>query len=124
MDYLISGISLLALDSVYLSLIKNYFNKQIKKIQGEDIKLDLTATVATYIFLSFALYYFIIKNKASVTDAFYLGLSIYAVYELTSKAILKNWSYTTVVIDSLWGGILFASATYITYMITKLIRKL
>ena len=90
----------------------------------EDIKLDLTATVATYIFLSFALYYFIIKNKASVTDAFYLGLSIYAVYELTSKAILKNWSYTTVVIDSLWGGILFASATYITYMITKLIRKL
>uniref|UniRef100_A0A6C0KGK8 DUF2177 family protein n=1 Tax=viral metagenome TaxID=1070528 RepID=A0A6C0KGK8_9ZZZZ len=124
MDYLISGISLLALDSVYLSLIKNYFNKQIKKIQGEDIQLNMTATIATYMFLSFALYYFIIKKKASVTDAFYLGLSIYAVYELTSKAIFKNWSYMTVIIDTLWGGILFASSTYITKIATKLIKKL
>ena len=124
MDYLISGISLLALDSVYLSLIKNYFNKQIKKIQGENIQLNMTATIATYMFLSFALYYFIIKKKASVTDAFYLGLSIYAVYELTSKAIFKNWSYLTVIIDTLWGGILFASSTYITKIATKLIKKL
>ena len=31
---------------------------------------------------------------------------VYGVYDLTTMAILKNWKLTTVVMDTLWGGIL------------------
>ena len=37
------------------------------------------------------------------------------VYETTNKAILKDWSWKTVMIDGIWGGILFALTTYLTY---------
>ena len=33
--------------------------------------------------------------------------------ELTNMAILKNWDWFTVIIDSLWGGILFSLSVFI-----------
>ena len=113
---LLSAIILVILDSIYLHLIKGYFQKQIKNVQGSPIKLDLTAALLCYIFLIFGLNYFIIQPHRSVKDAFYLGLVIYAVYELTNKSLLTNWSYLTVIMDSLCGGVLFALTTKIAYL--------
>jgi uncharacterized membrane protein len=61
------------------------------------------------------LFYFILKNKRPVQDAFLLGLVIYGVYETTTYALLKNWNFATVMVDTLWGGILLALTTYLTY---------
>ena len=55
-------------------------------------------------------------------DAFLLGLVIYGIYEFTNKAILTKWTYTTVVMDTVWGGILFASVTFLTYQLEKLLK--
>jgi len=44
---------------------------------------------------------------------FGLGIFVYGVYELTNRAIFKNWEWKTVVLDTLWGGILFTSVAYI-----------
>ena len=52
---------------------------------------------------------------------FFLGLLIYSVFDLTTKAIFKNWEYKAVIIDSLWGGSLFAITTILT---KKIIEKL
>ena len=35
------------------------------------------------------------------------------IYELTNKTIITNWNWSTVFIDSLWGGILFMIVSYI-----------
>ena len=59
--------------------------------------------------------YFILKQRRSVMDAFILGIVIYGVYETTTYALLKKWSIQTVMIDTLWGGILFGLTTYLTY---------
>jgi uncharacterized membrane protein len=93
--------------------MKKYFSNQVKVVQGSTIKMDLLATFFCYIFLIFGLNYFIIKRKRSVLDAFLLGLVIYGVYETTTKALFHKWSWITVLIDTLWGGILFALTTYI-----------
>jgi uncharacterized membrane protein len=61
--------------------------------------------------------YFIIKPRRSVSDAFLLGIIIYGVYETTNLALFKNWSILTVIIDTLWGGILFATTTYIVNLL-------
>jgi uncharacterized membrane protein len=110
---LISAIVFITIDFVYLNLIKGYFENQIKKVQGSAVKFNLLGAALCYIFLIFGINYFIIKPSKSVTDAFLLGLVIYGVYETTNYALLSNWSILTVIIDTLWGGILFALTTFI-----------
>ena len=115
--YLLTAIVLVVLDSIYLYLIKTHFKNQIKAVQGTDIRLDFTAALLCYVFLIFGLNYFIIRQRKSITDAFLFGIVIYAVYELTSKALLKKWSWLTVLMDTIWGGVLFALTTKIVYLI-------
>jgi len=115
--YLLAAVLLVVLDSVYLNLVKQYYNYQIKSVQGSDMKINLSAAILCYVFLVFGINYFIIREKKSVLDAFLLGLTIYAVYELTSMALLKKWSWLTVIMDTTWGGILFALTTYLVYLI-------
>jgi len=47
-----------------------------------------------------------------------LGIVIYAVFELTNLALFKNWHILSVLIDTLWGGILFGLTTGIVYKLT------
>jgi uncharacterized membrane protein len=110
---LISAIVFISIDFLYLSLMKGYFDNQVQKVQGTITKMNLFGAALCYIFLIYGLNYFIIKPKKSVNDAFLLGLVIYGVYETTNYALFKNWSLLTVILDTLWGGILFALTTYI-----------
>ena len=117
---LIAAVLVVAIDSIYLHLIKGYFSRQIQAVQKQPMNLDITATILAYVFIVFGLNYFIIRKHASVYDAFLLGIVIYGIYELTNKALLNKWTYTTVFIDTLWGGILFALVTYLTYAINSI----
>jgi uncharacterized membrane protein len=58
-----------------------------------------------------------------VNEAFLLGIVIYGVYETTNYALFKNWSILTVFMDTLWGGILFASTCYIINLIRNIKLK-
>jgi len=94
-------------------------SNQVKLVQGTPIKMNLLAAALCYVFLVFGIYYFIIKPKRSVNDAFLLGIVIYSVYELTNLAILSKWSVFTVLIDTLWGGVLFATTTYLVRALSR-----
>jgi len=110
---LVSAIILVCLDAVYLNFFKGYFGKQVQAIQGSKIEFNYLAAIICYIFLIIGLNYFIIRPRRSVNDAFLLGIVIYGVYETTNWTIFKNWSPISVVLDTLWGGTLFASTTFI-----------
>jgi hypothetical protein len=118
---LISAIVFVVTDFIYLNLIKNYFNKQIKSVQGSEPKINFLGVALCYIFLIIGINYFIIKPRKSVNDAFLLGIVIYGVYETTNYALFNNWSILTVIIDTLWGGILFAFTTYIINLLRSAI---
>ena len=111
--FLISAILFVVIDFVYLNLIKNYFTNQVKIVQGSSLKVNLLGVVLCYIFLIFGINYFIIGPKKSAYDAFLLGILIYGVYETTNYALFSNWSILTVIMDTLWGGVLFALVTFI-----------
>ena len=113
---LLSAIIFITIDFVYLNVIKDYFINQIKLVQGSEPKINYLGVALCYIFLIVGINYFIIKPRKSVSDAFLLGIVIYGVYETTNYALLKNWSMLTVIIDTLWGGLLFAFTTYIVNM--------
>ena len=112
----LSALLLISIDSIYLYSIKNIFTKQISTIQGSPLQMNIYGAVACYIFLVFGLNYFILNSNKSVMDAFILGIVIYGVYETTNLALFKKWSTNIAIIDTLWGGILFALTTYIIKM--------
>jgi uncharacterized membrane protein len=123
---LFSALILLLLDAIYLYCIRHYFNNQVQKVQGLPIQVNYYGAAMCYVILILGLNYFIIRNlhdvsknqndeQKQILDAFLLGILIYGVYETTNLAILQNWSMKTVIIDTLWGGILLASTTAIIY---------
>jgi len=116
---LISAIIFITIDSIYLHIIKNYFQKQIQKVQGSTIQVNFLGAALCYVFLIIGINYFIIKPRKSISDAFLLGLVIYGVYETTNYALFKNWSILTVFLDTLCGGLLFAITTYLVYLFSR-----
>lgn len=111
--YILLALILALIDFTYLKSISKHFNTLIKRIQGSTIELDIIATLLCYLFLIFGLWYFVLREKKPIMDAIILGLVVYGVYETTSKAIIKKWDWKTVILDTLWGGILFGLTTYV-----------
>jgi len=116
---LLTLIVFLSLDFVFLYSMRSVFNKQIVAVQGSPVVMNVYAAILCYIALIFGIYYFIIREKKSILEAFLLGVIIYAVYETTTLALLKNWTYKTAIIDTTWGGVLFALTTFIVYALKK-----
>jgi uncharacterized membrane protein len=112
---LISGVILLILDSLYLKVIGKTYAEQVATVQRTVMNVKFSSAIVCYILLIFGLYYFILKDKKSVFDAFLLGIVIYGVYDTTTHAIFKKWSTALAALDTLWGGVLLALTTMITY---------
>jgi len=110
---LLSLMTLISIDSIYLYLIKNLFQKHISTIQGSELQINMYGAIICYILLSFGLNYFILNTNKSIIDAFILGLVIYGVFESTNLALFTKWPSYFVFVDTLWGGILFALTTFL-----------
>lgn len=117
---LLPGLILLMLDAAFLTVIKDMFALQVAEVQRVVMEVKYLGAVLCYALLIFALYYFIIKDRRPVIDAVLLGFVIYGVYETTTYALLKKWKLQTVMIDTLWGGILLGLTTMITYKLTPI----
>ena len=116
-DVVITGVVILLLDSIFLYSMSPLFKNQIEKVQQSPFRMNYFGAILAYVLLIFGLYWFIIKENKGLIDAFLLGIIIYGVYEGTTKALLKKWDYKTMIIDTLWGGILMSLTTLIVYRV-------
>lgn len=119
---ILTALVLSVIDMAYLKLTGGHFNSLVKSIQGSKLSLQIVPAVLAYITLIFSLYYFIIRENRKVTDAMLLGWSIYLVYDFTNKAIFDKWTWETVLLDGVWGGVLYGLTTFIVYKLNKLIK--
>ena len=117
----ISSFIFLFLDFIFLLSNRDTFEKQVIEVQKVSLQMKPIGILFCYLFLLTGLYYFIFREKKSPLEAFLFGLIIYGVYETTTYTLLKNWHLTTVIQDTLWGGILFYLTTFFTYKIIKYI---
>jgi uncharacterized membrane protein len=126
--YLISLSVFLFLDIIWLGLVaKNFYSKQIGFLMKTDI--NWTAAIVFYLLFIFGLVLFVINpalSKNSWQQALLLGglfgLITYATYDLTNLATIKDWPLLVTLVDLLWGTILAASVSVISYFIvTKII---
>jgi uncharacterized membrane protein len=117
---LLPAIIMLVLDGIFLGMNRDMFALQVAEVQRVVLEVKYLGAVLCYALLIFGLYYFIIKDRRPVIDAMILGFVIYGVYETTTYALLKKWKLQTMMIDTLWGGILFGLTTMITYKLTPI----
>ena len=132
-DLIVLGVIVLALDAVFLTLFKDFFARQVMLVQGTAMQVNIPSAAVCYILMVVGLYYFVLRhiigpNATSaaasiqtmrigdgIKTAFFLGILVSGVSETPTLAILKNWSPTPALIDTTWGGTLFALSTYIFY---------
>ena len=132
-DLIVLAVIILALDAVFLYLAKDMFSRQVMLVQGTAMKVNIPSAAICYFLIVVGLYYFVLRHiivpNATTTAAaiqtmrlgdgikaaFFLGILVYGVYETTTLAILRNWSPVTAIIDTTWGGTLFALSAFLFY---------
>jgi uncharacterized membrane protein len=111
------------IDMVWLVLVaKNFYQKQIGFLMRPDV--NWAAAIIFYLLFIAGLVVFVISpavEKHSWTHALLFGalfgLITYATYDLTNLATLKDWPLTVTIVDLIWGTVLAASISVITYFI-------
>jgi len=113
----------LAIDIVWLTLVaKNFYAKQIGFLMAKNP--NLWAALIFYLIFIAGLIFFVITpalDKKMWTHALwagiFFGLVTYATYDLTNLATIKDWPLIITIVDLIWGMVLSASVSVITYFI-------
>ena len=114
-----------AIDMVWLGLVaKNFYKDQIGFLMTPNI--NWTAAIIFYLIFIAGLVLFVISpamEKGSWIYAILFGASFgfitYATYDLTNLATLKDWPLMVTIVDLIWGAVLAASVSTITYFIAS-----
>lgn len=112
-----------AIDMIWLGLVaKNFYQKQIGYLMTPNV--NWAAAIIFYLLFIVGLIVFVIEpalkiqswNHAVLYGALF-GLITYATYDLTNLATLTNWPMMVTIVDLMWGTVLAASVSTITYLI-------
>jgi uncharacterized membrane protein len=121
--YLIALPVFLGIDLVWLTLVaKNFYAKQIGFLMSKNP--NLIAAFIFYLIFIAGLVFFVITpaldkklwTYALFTGIFF-GLVTYATYDLTNLATIKDWPLIITIIDLIWGMVVSATVSVITYLI-------
>lgn len=115
----------LAIDLLWLGIVtKGFYAKQIGFLMKPEI--NWLAVIIFYLIFISGLVIFVIApaiEKESWMNALALGALFgfvcYATYDLTNLAITKDWPLLITIIDLLWGAVITASVSTITYFIAS-----
>ena len=102
------AIVMIAFDALYLYNISKKFNNMMQNIQTSPVTIRWVGVVLVYVALVTLMYWFIVRPRKSVLEAFVLGLCVYGVYDATNYATIRKWEHKIALMDTLWGGTLFA----------------
>lgn len=113
------------IDIIWLVLVaKKFYQEQIGFLMKPDI--NWFAAIIFYLLFIAGLVIFVISpalEKHSWVHALIFGalfgLITYATYDLTNLATLKDWPLLVTVVDLIWGTVLAASISLITYLIAN-----
>lgn len=120
----ISLVLILILDSIWFSLtVERLYKPYLGHIISGNFNYYVAA--AFYLIYSFGLSYLILAQglDASHTglkilcNGFVLGFIAYAAYDLTNQATIEGWPVMITVIDILWGGVVTALVSSISYKV-------
>lgn len=104
-------------DLPYIAIMYETYQKIIYNIQGFEMDVKTLGFLLCYLFIAFQFYYFVVKKKMGMQDAFVLGLTSYAIYDFTTYALLDKYPLNVALIDTLWGGVLYSLVFFLMFFI-------
>ena len=123
---LVFAIVLFLIDIVWLVGARQLHEQQIMQIQRQPIVVDKTAAGLFYVIAG--LMFATMVHKLSGFDAekaacygALIGAGMYFTFDLTNKAIFKEYKWKYVLLDGLWGTVAVGLASYVT---THVLRRL
>ena len=119
--YLIALPVFFAIDMVWLGLVaKDFYREQIGSLMRSPV--NWPAAIVFYLLFILGLVVFVIApamDRDSWARALLygvlFGLITYATYDLTNLATIRDWPLLLTVVDLIWGMVLAAAVSVITY---------
>jgi len=113
------------IDMIWLGIVaKNFYRNQIGNLLRSDV--NWTAAIIFYLIFIAGLIVFVVFPAIEKSSWVYalifgalFGFVCYATYDLTNLAITKDWPLLVTVVDLIWGSVLAASVSIITYFIAS-----
>lgn len=121
--YLVSFVSFIALDSVWLGVVAPKFYKaHIGHLMAKDA--NFFAAGLFYALFMAGLVFFVVQPavresslQIALTRGAFFGLVAYATFDLTSQAVLKDWPWLVTGVDLLWGAFITGAVSGVSYLI-------
>lgn len=113
------------IDMIWLVFVaKKFYQQQIGFLMKPDI--NWIAAIIFYLLFIGGLVIFVISPAVKIQSWVHaliygalFGLITYATYDLTNLATIKDWPLLVTVVDLIWGTVLAASISLITYFIAS-----
>ncbi len=126
--YGIATLTFFAIDMVWLGFIaKNFYRNKLARVLSPDVVWP--AAIVFYLIYIAGIVYFAINPaikdaswQMALINGGLLGGLCYATYDLTNMATIAKWPIEIVIVDIIWGMVLTASVSVITYFVATAIK--
>ena len=120
--YAVAVAAFLIIDLIWLGVVaRSFYQSQMGHLMRANV--NWTAAIAFYLIFVSGIVVLVVWpaiERQSLTHAVVLGallgLVTYAAYDLTNLATLEGFPLTVAVVDLMWGSVLCASVSAITYL--------
>ena len=122
-------ITFMILDYIWLAhLAKNFYLENLAShitLKDGGLVPYLPAIPLVYIVAVLSIWTFVLSRAATIQEAALygalLGFFMYAFYDLTNLATLREYPWSLTIVDTLWGTFLVAAVTVVMFLVKNAI---
>ena len=123
--YLSTFLVFIVIDLIWIGFIaRSFYRHQLSNLMAEKVKW--IPAVVFYLIYSVGVLLLVVlpaSDKSSLSQALLMGALLgfvsYSTYDLSNMATLKNWPIKVVFADIIWGTLLTAIVSLISYLIAQ-----
>ena len=110
------------IDFMWIQLVmKDQYNKMIPDIQNDSMIVRILPTLLAYVTIILSILLFAlprISRESRIKDSLlyggFLGVLMYGMFSFTNYAIISKWNMKVVLLDVMWGFILYSVVSYLS----------
>ncbi len=123
--YLCTFLVFIIIDLIWLGFIaKSFYRHQLSNLMAENVKwVPALIFYTVYAIGVLLLVVLPAADESSLSQALLMGALLgfisYSTYDLSNMATIKNWPIRVVLADIIWGTILTAMVSLISYLVAQ-----
>jgi uncharacterized membrane protein len=123
--FVAAAVTFTALDYVWLAHIMKKFYldnlSHLTTVRDGSLVINFPAAVVFYVLALFTAYWFVVRGATDIQGAFLsgalLGFCMYAFYDFTNLATLRDYPTALALVDTAWGTFLVACVSSVMFFV-------